>query len=948
MSTVDLQEAKIRIERALHPLRQRSIFVGFVLAIAIAVLVTLGTLLTGMWLDLTVPLPVTIRRLFLPLAMLSAVSFAIALLRRQSKSSSDPKLARRVDDVSGAGGSVMTGYELANESEKNSGPLSEGLALMAAQQAEDVCLKVDEVQAVPSDSARYWWKVVGATSFVLALLACIVPRMAWTQVQRILVPTESQIPYSPTSITVQPGDTEVLFGSDLELIAQVDGPRVDDLALVLENQQGRTERLPMLAETDVTWRTFLTRVTQPARYHVEAGTTRSPSYELKVKLTPQITSAECKIQSPTYTARGAYEGPLPQNGITGIAGTTVTLRIKSNRPLQSGRVVLLLDDQESVAELQRDTTDPNSVVGEFQLTRSGQFSISIVDQDQIPSADTIDGVIKVVPDHAPVIRLLQPRPVSMATPDVDLPIVVAAEDDFGIQRIEVFRGLNGSPPMGDELKLPEPSASHQVGTKLPLATYGLQPGDEITLFARAEDNDPAGAKGAESPIATVRIISREQLAKIEMSKKGLDALLNKQRQVQRTLQALKEKMQQAKDAQDRAAAASDTEPKEAQEASQAAKDAMNQASQAMQQAAQQMQQLAEHQLPVDMDQEMSERLKEMADKLEQAARRLSELNDKVQSGQSLSGEEKQELNELMQQLGDQKQQHQEQSMTPMEKFSKAFPLKADEQRFQQLARRQRNLAQRMDALRPEDPTDPATRRRADELRREQQQLQVALSQLAEDIQSHANELPDDPEFDKLRESAEEFARNLRACEADPKMTAAQQGLLNDDPAAASQDAAEAADILESFLSQCQGMGDQACKNCESSFNPGSSAGNIGNSIDQLLKSMGLGDGQTGMKPGMGAGMAPGGGYSMPQNTADNIGLYGGLPMQMDSPRSGNGDKADGGIAVYEQGGSANAIGSSIQAEEATARGDSGAGIPSLYREQVSEYFRQLADELGDL
>ena len=273
-------------------------------------------------------------------------------------------------------------------------------------------------------------------------------------------------------------------------------------------------------------------------------------------------------------------------------------------------------------------------------------------------------------------------------------------------------------------------------------------------------------------------------------------------------------------------------------------------------------------------------------------------------------------------------------------------MKADEQRFEQLARRQRNLAQRMEALQSEDPSDPATRRRNDELRREQQQLQVALSQLAEDIQSHANELPDDPEFDQLRQTAEEFARSLRSCQADPKMTAAQQDLLKDDAASASQNASGAADILESMLGQCQGMGNNACQNCKSSFNPGSSS-SVGKSIDQLLKSMGLGDGQSGMKPGMGAGMAPGG-YSMPQNTAQNIGLYGGLPMQMQTPRSGNGDKADGGIAVYEQGGAASDFGSEVQTEEASARGDSGAGVPSLYREQVSEYFRQLADELGDL
>ena len=40
---------------------------------------------------------------------------------------------------------------------------------------------------------------------------------------------------------------------------------------------------------------------------------------------------------------------------------------------------------------------------------------------------------------------------------------------------------------------------------LPLSQYGLVPGDEIKLFGRVEDNDPAGPNGAESTVVVVRI-----------------------------------------------------------------------------------------------------------------------------------------------------------------------------------------------------------------------------------------------------------------------------------------------------------------------------------------------------------------------------------------------------------------------------------------------------------
>ena len=972
MSTADLQQARMRIERALHPFRQRAILVGLIAAIAIGLLVIISTLLIGMWVDLTVPMSVGLRRCVVPLAAIAAISFIVSLMRRMKQNTNESAMAERVDEFSDSGGRVMTGYDLVCDLSNEAAPLSQGLALMAAEQAEDVCVNIDEETAIPTDNARYWWKVVGATALGLCLFAFFVPRLAWTQVQRILIPMETQLPYSSTTIEVQPGDTEVLFGNDLEVEAKVVGPLVEDLELVFEYDEESTETLPMLAESDRNWRTFVTRVTKPARYHVRGGTARSHWHELKVKMTPQINSVTCKITPPSYTRRGVYEGPIPQDGISGLAGTEVILRATSNRPLSAGKLVLKIRDQQTVTMKPIADSELNAVQGKFTLSQPGEFNVSVIDVDEIESTDSVSSVIRILPDHSPVVRLLQPKPISLATPDVNLPIVVAAEDDYGISRVELFRGLNGSSPIGKRITLESVESDQRIGTSLPLPTYGLKPGDEITLFARVEDNDPSGAKGAESPIATVRIISKEQLAEITMAKQGMNAILNKQRQVQRMLADLKEKMQAAADAQNAAQkaadkaqaaaekAAADSSPesknaaesaaKAAQQAQRAAAKAMQEATEATRKSAESMQNLASHQLPVDVDEGLSEKMQELADKLSKAAERLAELTEKMNSGQPLSESEEQEVEDLRKQFSAAKEEHQQQSMQPTEKLAKTFPLAADEKRFAQLARQQRNLAQRLNALETANQSDPATQRRADELRREQQQLQVALSQVLEDIESHAKQLPkDNPEFDKLRKTAQEFVKQVRASQADPTMTSAQEELLNEDSQKAAQQAANAANILEGFLSQCQSMGNSACKNCQASFNPSAGCPNLGNSIQQMLNRMGLGEGQSpGMKPGMGPGMAPGGGYSMPQNTAENIGLYGGLPTEMATPRSGNGEKSDGGIASYSEGGSASATGGGEMTAEGSTRGDATATVPSVYKEQVAEYFRKIAEELGDL
>ena len=104
-----------------------------------------------------------------------------------------------------------------------------------------------------------------------------------------------------------------------------------------------------------------------------------------------------------------------------------------------------------------------------------------------------------------------------------LPVVLAAEDDYGISRIELFRSLNDSRPLPVNVPVKTPPPTRwSTTTYLPLSSYGLEPGDEIKLFAHVEDNDPAGAKGAESPVAVIRIISQGEFERMVRARQGLE------------------------------------------------------------------------------------------------------------------------------------------------------------------------------------------------------------------------------------------------------------------------------------------------------------------------------------------------------------------------------------------------------------------------------------------
>ncbi|MEL6109327.1 MAG: hypothetical protein AAFU85_25250 [Planctomycetota bacterium] len=965
---------------SLVPLRRRAIWVSGLVALAAACLVVLCSLVISAWVDLTVPLPAGIRRWMLPLSLFSGAIAGYAWWYRQRSNRRDAELVRQVDQAGEARGEVMAGYDLETSSAEDApeGGLraqaadrfTASLSAMARDHAQTKCEDAKPADVLPNDAARRWWRLLGIVVGVLLLFAIVMPSLSMTQAGRILLPSDSQLPYSPTTIRVEPGDTEVLFGENLEVLASTEGPALSQVELVLAFDDGTVESLPMLDDGEERFRTYLTRITESADYHVAGEGTRSRSHRLEVRMTPQFGDINCRVTPPAYTNQSPSIGLIPRNGVEGLAGTSVALQIESNRPLATSRLSVFWDGgKEEQVDLQPiqtpeepsgiddalgafakyDVEPGNVVVGEFEIVDSGRFEIHLKDVDGISSSQPYEGEIRVLKDRSPVVRLLEPKPISLATPDVALPIVVAAEDDFGLSSIRLYRGLNQSPPTAVDLAFDLSSPQARAKTRLPLSEYGLQPGDEITLFARVEDNDPSGAKGAESEIATVRIISREQLAKMQLQRRGAEALVSKQRRVQRLIDSLREELEQAAEEGQSGEQESGQEDSKPGQRNSNLAESLRDARKAAKEAADGMREMSRQELPVDVDREMNEWLKEMAKEMDEVAKRLEELQKKAGSPGGLSEEDKKELQELMDQVQKQRDKHDQQMMQPTSDLSKILPLAMDQQKFVALVTRQRSLATRMNALQEEAADSPDVARRTEQLRKEQQQLQISLDELLDEIESHVNALPNDPDLDELIETATKFVQEVRQSQADEEMLETQMRLLDDRFPEAASHCDKAAEILESFVSQCNSMGQKACKNCKAKFNPSNGCPNPGNSISQLLSQMGMGQGTPGSQPGMGPGNAPGGGYSMRQATRENIGVYGGLPMQQSQPRRGKSDSdQSGGVASYRTGGKNDGgDGSSQDTASVGASGDGVGSIPTRYRGTVSDYFRTIAEELGE-
>jgi hypothetical protein len=343
-------------------------------------------------------------------------------------------------------------------------------------------------------------------------------------------------------------------------------------------------------------------------------------------------------------------------------------------------------------------------------------------------------------------------------------------------------------------------------------------------------------------------------------------------------------------------------------------------------------------LPYELDKQLSQHLKatsRLLDDLAQLARESA--NRPTES----NGQAAQAVADLKERLGLERKAMREQVEPPLDALAKLFPIMEDEARFAALYERQRELTERLAAYRGRvRETDPAAKARMRELQEEQRRIRSDLRQLLDDIESHANQLPQEPDYDELRQSALEFADAVRKSEASDAMKEAEQALTGFVGSRAHREAERARAILESFLARSDGMGEQAGEAMGRRFQPGL-AGSLSQTLEQLLADAGYG-----MQPGAGGGA--GGGYSARRSTLQNVGIYGGLPQASgqsgrdgaSSAQSASGSGADGSDGPRRSG-----DGRGIELSgQAPGSGAGEAAVPLQYRRKVGRYFQRLADE----
>jgi hypothetical protein len=248
------------------------------------------------------------------------------------------------------------------------------------------------------------------------------------------------------TIRITPGDIEVPKGSDQEIQAQLVGFDSPDVRLYIQSEaSGQWNGSAMDPDPHGSnFRYLLIDLSASLRYYVESKGVRSPTHSIRVK-------DLARLERLILTYR-----ELAQSG-------------------------------------------PQEFSGNFSLQRSGSYVIRAAESRGKNHIASPEYAMEAVEDSVPEVTITRPMRDVRATNVEEVFSEIKAEDDIGIAGLDLHYSVNGAPEKtinlrGRSAAKPSVTGSHTFF----LEEFGLQPGDVISYYGKATDNNNVTGPGVSS------------------------------------------------------------------------------------------------------------------------------------------------------------------------------------------------------------------------------------------------------------------------------------------------------------------------------------------------------------------------------------------------------------------------------------------------------------------
>ncbi len=176
-------------------------------------------------------------------------------------------------------------------------------------------------------------------------------------------------------------------------------------------------------------------------YKVTGGDAETPEYQVQVRALPQVTRFDVKyhyrpyLRQPDQEVRYGPSEAQTRPDLKGLRGTEVTLVARTNRPWQSGHLVL--KEGPAVKQLPGEAVadDPQARRFKITLERRGSFEVHFTSPEGEKNIDRGEYWVEVLDDRTPTVTLTKPGKDIKLPANGALALEGSAVDDFGIKGI---------------------------------------------------------------------------------------------------------------------------------------------------------------------------------------------------------------------------------------------------------------------------------------------------------------------------------------------------------------------------------------------------------------------------------------------------------------------------------------------------------------------------------
>ncbi|WP_246357711.1 DUF4175 family protein, partial [Pyxidicoccus fallax] len=222
---------------------------------------------------------------------------------------------------------------------------------------------------------------------------------------------------------------------------------------------------------------------------------------------------ELTYRYPAYTGLTQRTVPGTNGEVSAPAGTEVVLKTRSDRPVERAEVVV------NGQALPLTVTGNRDLEGTFVAKQSGHYHFVFYGARDKQLARGPDIALNVEADKAPQVTLMTPQVELEVDPGQQVTLKYEATDDYGLSGLSlVFR----TPGAQQETRVPLPKEDgrrNRGSYTWDLGNLKVDPGDRITYYVEAQDNDAVeGPKKGVSRTQVLRVYSAAEHRRAALEK----------------------------------------------------------------------------------------------------------------------------------------------------------------------------------------------------------------------------------------------------------------------------------------------------------------------------------------------------------------------------------------------------------------------------------------------